>query len=95
MLGQIKEVAKKSRACLPYSLVFTLIFSEFKVNCDGEDAKKLLHIDRYNEWSLHCMGYRKVDDRWIHIASDRELLLQILILMVVVKMMMLIMRMIL
>lgn len=65
MLSQIQEVAKKSRACLPYGIVFTLIFLEFGINYIGENARRLLHIDKYNECSLHHMGYRKVDDYWI------------------------------
>lgn len=66
MLSQIKEATNKS--CFPYGMVFTLIFTEFGVYCSGEDARKLLHIDRYNEHSHHLMGYQKVDDRWVHKA---------------------------
>lgn len=45
-----------------------LIFFEFGVDCDGEDIKKILHIDMYNEGSLHQMRYRKIDDKWIQRA---------------------------
>lgn len=33
MIEQIKEVAKRARACLPYE-VFTLILNEFGVNLE-------------------------------------------------------------
>lgn len=49
MLGQIKEATKKSRACLLYRMVFTLIFVEFGVDSEGEDARKLPHTNKYNE----------------------------------------------
>lgn len=39
----------------------------------GEDAKRLLHTDRYNERSLHYMGYHKVDDRWVSHESRQKL----------------------
>ena len=59
----MKEAARKARACLPYGMVFTLLFEEFGVDCTGEDAKRLLHTDRYTEKSLHRMGIQKVEDR--------------------------------
>lgn len=71
MLTLIKEVAKQSRACFPYGMVFTLIFQEFSINCIGEDAKRLRHINRYNEHSLYCMGYFKVDDHCIYRVFDQ------------------------
>lgn len=40
MLSKIKEAIKKSRACLPYRMVFALIFIELGVDNSGEDAKK-------------------------------------------------------
>lgn len=68
MMSQIKEAIKKSIACLPYGMVFTLIFKEFGMDYSGEDAKRLLHIDTYNECSLHHMDYQKVHDHWVHRA---------------------------
>lgn len=53
MLSQIREVAKKYRACLPYGMVVTLIFIEFVVNCKGEDARKLQHTDTMRDPSPH------------------------------------------
>lgn len=52
-------------------MVFTLIFAQFGVKCEGEDARKLLHTKRYNEKSLHRMGYTKVDDRFVCRASTQ------------------------
>ena len=65
MMSQMKEVARKSRACLPYGMVFILLFEEFGVDCTDEDAKRLLHTDRYTKKSLHQMGIQKVEGRWI------------------------------
>ena len=61
MMSQIKEVAKRQRACLPYTIVFTLIFNEFGVDLNGESSNRLLHTDHYSEKSLHRMGYTKMD----------------------------------
>lgn len=40
MNEQIKEAAKRSRVCLPYGMVFALIFSKFGVNLEREDANR-------------------------------------------------------
>lgn len=66
ILAQAKEANRKSKICLPYDMVFTLIFQEFGVDYTEEDARRLLYIDRYNERSFHQIRYHKVDDRWIH-----------------------------
>ena len=65
MINQIKEAARKVRACLPYGMVFILIFEEFRVDCTGEDTKRLLHTNRYTERTLHRMGNHKMDGRWV------------------------------
>lgn len=58
-------------------MFFIVIFEEFGVNYIGEDARRLLHIDRYNEMSLHHMDYRKwMIDGYI-VYLDRDLLLLI------------------
>ena len=72
MLNQMKEAAKGKRACLPYGMVFTLIFNEFGVSLEGEIAKKLLHTDTYNEKSLLRMGYIKRDNTWMKKASQQR-----------------------
>ena len=72
MLNQMKEAAKGKRACLPYGMVFTLIFNDFGVSLEGEIAKKLLHTDTYNEKSLLRMGYIKKDNVWVKKASQRQ-----------------------
>lgn len=77
MLSQIKEAAEKCRACLPYGMVFTLIFQEFIIDCNRENARRLLYTDRYNECSLHYMDYNKIDDLGFVQFLVRELLLLI------------------
>lgn len=49
-------------------MVFTLIFAEFGIDYEGEDTRKLLHIDRYDDQSLNYMGYQKVNARCLHRA---------------------------
>ena len=72
MITQMKEATKGKRACLPYGMVFTLIFNEFGVNLDGEISKKLLHTDTYNDKSLFRMGYIKKDNNWMKKASEQR-----------------------
>lgn len=72
MLSQINEAGRKQQACLPYGMIFTLVFEKFGVDCTSEDAKKLLHTDRYKERSLHQMGYQKVDGHQIKCVSGQR-----------------------
>ena len=53
MLQQLKDTANKSKACLPYGMILTLIFKEFQVNLEGKDFKKLAHIDYINKETLN------------------------------------------
>ena len=72
MINQMKEAARKMRFCLSYGMVFTLIFEEFGVDFTGEDAKRLLHTDRYTERTLHRMGIHKVEGRWVRRVSGQQ-----------------------
>lgn len=49
MLEKIKDAAKRSRACLFYGMVFTLIFIKFGVGLEGDDLKRMMHTNYYNE----------------------------------------------
>ena len=53
------------KACLPYSMVFPLIFIQARIDLDGKDFKSLNHTDYYTVHSLHRMGYQKVNDQWV------------------------------
>ena len=53
MLLQISEVLNKNKACLPYGMFFTLVFTDFGISLNGEASKTLLHTDYYNSKSLH------------------------------------------
>ena len=55
----------KSQACLPYGMVFTLIFMEAGIDLEEEDCKTLKHTNFYNIHTLHCMKFRKKDDVWV------------------------------
>ena len=72
MILQILEAMKKNRACLPYGMVFIIIFSEYGMSLGGEISRKLLHTDYYNRKSLHRMGFIKVNDRWVKKVSGQE-----------------------
>ena len=47
MIEQMKIAVEKSKsqACLPYGMVFTLIFMKAGIDLDGEDCKALKHTD--------------------------------------------------
>ena len=60
----------KTKAYLPYDMVFTLIFINSKVNLEREDFEVLAHIDYSIKWSLHRIEYRKVDDQWVRKGDD-------------------------
>ena len=50
----------KTNACLPYDMVLTLLFQEFKVPILEEEPKRLLHhTDVYSTQSLIRMGFQK------------------------------------
>ena len=67
MIEQIKIAAGKARiqACLPYGMVFTLIFMKVDIDLKGEDCKTLKHTDFYNIHTLHHMRLRKEGDVWV------------------------------
>lgn len=44
----------------------------FGISLESEAFKKLLHTDTYNDLSLHCIGYQKIDGRWIRRGSGWE-----------------------
>ena len=66
MIGYICEATKMAHASLQYGMVLTLIFKEFKVPISDEESKRLLcHTDHYNLQTLHRMGYKKENDKWV------------------------------
>ena len=67
IIEQIKSATgeSKTKAYLPYGMVFTLIFVDAEIDLDGEDFKSLTHIDYYTIYTLHRMKYQKVGDEWV------------------------------
>ena len=59
MLQHIKDMANRSKACLPNGMVFTLIFMDSQVILEGEDFKRLVHTNHFNIKSLHRMKIHK------------------------------------
>lgn len=75
MSSQIKEAMKKTRACLPYRMVSTLIFQELNIDYIGEDAKRLFTlIDTTSDPSTTWATIRQMTAGSIELPI-RELLL--------------------
>ena len=64
MISQMKETTRKANTCLPYGMVFTLLFKATNVNLEGEDSRQLHHIDTYSTKSLIRMGYHLSNGQW-------------------------------
>ena len=52
MIYQMRETIRKVMTCLPYGMVFTLLFQAANIDLTGEDGKSLQHIDTYSVKSL-------------------------------------------
>ena len=59
MIEQIRCTAGrfKTKAYLPYGMVFTLIFIDAEIDLEGEDFQSITHINFYTIHSLYHMGY--------------------------------------
>ena len=57
MISQMKKTTRKANTCLPYGMVFTLLFEAVHIDLDGEDGKQLHHSDTYSTKSLMRMRY--------------------------------------
>ena len=64
MMGQNKETIRRAKICLPYGMVFTLLFQTTHIDLSGKDEKKLHHSDTYSAKSLMRMGYHLSDGHW-------------------------------
>ena len=64
MISQMKETTGKANTCLPYGMVFTLLFEAAHVNLEGEDSRQLHHTDTYSTKSLIRMGYHLSNGQW-------------------------------
>ena len=53
MLQNIKDVTNQSRTCLSYAMVFTLIFRDSQIDLEGQDYKRMMHIDYINIEIMH------------------------------------------
>ena len=60
----MRKTVRKVKTCLPYGMVFTLIFKATNIDLTGEDGKDLQHIDTYSAKSLQQMGYQFFDGSW-------------------------------
>ena len=65
MITHMIEGFTKRNACLPYGMVPTLLFQDFKVPIPEDEPKRLLrHTDIYSIQSLIRMGFRKINGEW-------------------------------
>ena len=62
----------KSQACLPYGMVFTMIFREAGIELDGENCKPLKHTDYYSIHTLNRMKFHKEGDEWIREGEEEQ-----------------------
>ena len=64
MISQMKKTTRKANTCLPYGMVFILLFEAAHVNLEGEDNRQLHHTDTYSTKSLIRMGYHLSNGQW-------------------------------
>ena len=64
MISQMKEIIRKFNTCLPYGMVFTLLFQAAHIDLNGEDGRKLHYNDTYSTKSLMRMGYHLLNGHW-------------------------------
>ena len=64
MIDAMREALNKSKALLPYGMALTMIFRKSRVSFEGEVICRLSYTDTYNDHSLRCMGFVRVDGRW-------------------------------
>lgn len=68
----MEEVATNKCLYLPYGMGLTRVFHAFGISLEDEAFKEILHIDTYDDWFLHRLGYQKVRGRWIKRGSGQE-----------------------
>ena len=65
MITHMIEGSTKRNACLPYGMVLTLLFQDFKVPIPKDEPKRLLrHTNIYSNQSLIHMGFKKINGEW-------------------------------
>ena len=60
----MRETIKKAKTCLPYGMVFILLFQTANIDLTREDGKALHHTNTYSVKSLIRMGYHFFDGQW-------------------------------
>ncbi|KAG1334271.1 putative Patatin [Cocos nucifera] len=67
MIEHIKSAAgrSKEKTCLPYDMVFILLFTDAGIDSNGEDSKSFTYTDYYTIQSLHRMKFGKKNSVWI------------------------------
>ena len=73
-MEQMKETIRRAKTCLPYGMVFTLLFQAAHIDLSGEDEKVLYHIDTYSAKSLTRMGYHLSDGQWKRKISGQKVI---------------------
>ena len=65
MIDAMREALNRSKALLPYGTALTVIFRESGVSFEGEVICRLSYTDTYNNNSLRCMRFIRVDGYWV------------------------------
>ncbi|KAF2305864.1 hypothetical protein GH714_008490 [Hevea brasiliensis] len=64
LLSHMIACSEKKNSYLPYGMILTSIFNNFKVSLEEEAGVELKGLDIYNEVTLHKMGYVKGERGW-------------------------------
>ena len=65
IMNYMWEATTKKHLSLPYGMVLTQLFKEFRVPNHEDDPKRALrHTDVYNLATLKRMGFHKVNNEW-------------------------------
>ena len=73
MISHMIEGSTKRNACLPYGMVLTLLFQEFKVSIPEDEPKRLLrHTDVYSTQSLNRMEFQKINGEWKRVKIKKK-----------------------
>ena len=71
MINYMWEAATKRHSSLPYDMVLTQLFKQFRVPIHEEEPKKALrHIDIYSCATLRRMGFQKFNNEWIRTGGS-------------------------
>ena len=71
ILWYMADCGSKRKSCLPYGMILTQLFRSqgIEIN-DSEPRRELRHTDYYSLATIHCMGFRKINENWIRRGQE-------------------------